>query len=39
MLVSLVLGTVGFLLFLLYDINSFTVKNRFLERFFFISLY
>ena len=36
MLVSLVLGTVGFLLFLLYDINSFTVKKRFLERFFFI---
>ena len=36
MLVSLVLGTVGFLLFFLYDINSFTIKNRFAESFFFV---
>ncbi|MBQ2022647.1 MAG: hypothetical protein II213_02915 [Lachnospiraceae bacterium] len=36
MLVSLVLGTIGFILFFLYDINSFTIKNRFVESFFFL---
>ena len=36
MLLSVVMGTVGFIMFFLYDINSFTIKKRFVGSFFFI---
>ncbi|MBE6614644.1 MAG: hypothetical protein E7631_04985 [Ruminococcaceae bacterium] len=38
MMLPLLLGCTGFVLFLLYDINSITVKNRWLEKFFFAGL-